>query len=68
MPCQERVLLIFEQPSPVDRSERAMRETLRIAPRKHTAQDVPGTTVGTWGDLRVSLISGSRMIDELFSA
>jgi hypothetical protein len=45
-----------------------MRETLRIAPRKHTAQDVPGTTVGTWGDLRVSLISGSRMIDELFSA
>jgi hypothetical protein len=48
-----------------------MRETLRIAPadaRKHTAQDAPGTTVGTWGDLRVYLISGSRMIDELFSA
>jgi len=48
-----------------------MRETLMVAPadaRKHTAQDAPGTTVGTWGDLRVSLISGSRMIDELFSA
>jgi hypothetical protein len=48
-----------------------MRETLRIAPadaRKHTAQDAPGTTVGTWGDLRVSLLSGSRIIDELFSA
>src|SRR2546426_3372923 len=57
--------------SPVDRSERAMRQTLRIAPAgatKNTTQDAPGTTIGTWGDLRVYLISGSRMIDELFSA
>ena len=48
-----------------------MREPLRIAPAdatKNTAQDAPGTTVGTWGDLRVYLISGSRMIDEVFSA
>jgi hypothetical protein len=48
-----------------------MRETRRVAPadaRKHTAQDAPGTTVGTWGDLRVYLISGARLIAELFSA
>jgi hypothetical protein len=42
--------------SPVSRSEQAMSETLRIA---------PATTIGTWGDLRVYLISGSRMINEL---
>jgi hypothetical protein len=27
-----------------------------------------GTTIGTWGELRIYLISGSRMIDEVFSA
>jgi len=54
--------------SPVSRSEQAMSETLRIAPAdatKKPLQDAPATTIGTWGDLRVYLISGSRMINEL---
>ena len=35
---------------------------------KQTAQDAPGTTIQPWGDLRVSLISGSRMVNEVFKA
>ena len=40
-----------------------MSETLRIDQAdatKQTAQDVAGTTIGTWGDLRVYLISGPQ--------
>jgi hypothetical protein len=31
-----------------------------------TSQDAPGTTIGTWGDLRVNLISAWRIMDEVF--
>jgi hypothetical protein len=48
-----------------------MSETLRIAPvdaTEKTAQDVQGATIGTWRDLQVGLISGSRMVNEVFRA
>ena len=48
-----------------------MSETLRIVradAKKKTAQDAPGTTIGTGGDLQVDPISGSRMINEVVSA
>ena len=48
-----------------------MSETLRIVradAKKQTAQDAPGTTIGTGGDLQVYPISGSRMINEVVSA
>ena len=48
-----------------------MSEPLRIVradAKKTTAQDAPGTTIGTGGDLQVYPISGSRMINEVVSA
>ena len=49
-----------------------MSGALRIAPadaRNQTAQDAPGTTNGTWGDLQVYPDFGlSRMINEVVSA
>ena len=48
-----------------------MSETLQIAPadaKKKTAQDALGTTIGTWDDLQVYLISSSRMMKEVVSA
>ena len=48
-----------------------MTEILRIAPANattKTAQDAPRTTIGTGGDLQVPLISGSRLVNEVFRA
>ena len=48
-----------------------MSETLRIVradAKKKTAQDALGTTIGTWDDLQVYLISSSRMMKEVVSA
>ena len=47
-----------------------MSETLRIAPvdaTKKAAQDAPGATIGSWGDLQVYLISGPRIVNDVFS-
>ena len=48
-----------------------MSETLQIAPadaKKKTAQDAPGTTIGTWTDLQVDTISSSRMMTDVLAS
>ena len=51
-------------------NRRIGRRPVRInrSEQKQTAQDAPGTTIGTGGDLQVYPISGSRMVDDVFRA